>query len=53
MKVIKNMIAEMKRLLTMQGRNEPNCLHQLFAVRQLGIADLEKLCVFIIDKRYN
>jgi len=48
--VLKNLIAEIKRILVMQGRTEPNCLHQLFAIKQSG-TDLEKLNTFIQEKR--
>lgn len=48
--VLKNLIAEIKRILVMQGRTEPNFLHQLFAIKQSG-ADLEKLNTFVQEKR--
>lgn len=34
----------------MQGRIEPNCLHLLFAIKQCGITDIEKIADFIEKK---
>lgn len=50
-KVMKKLVLQTKRLLAMQGRTEPNCLHLLVSAKQLQLFDLDKLNTFIMDKR--
>jgi hypothetical protein len=51
--VIKKLTVQIKRILLMQGKVEPNCLHLLVAVKQINLFDLDKFLTFIIEKRYK